>query len=187
MPCSHSGERSALPPPAPPAPCDSLSATKKQNWVLQDVGPEKGPPAQAPGREPCPRLSSSALGLGHDKVMRSDLFRVVTGHKPGNRICDVCGCTSGATWDSRMTPGFRWKPSPQPSNYYADPTVTAFERGSRWRPHLRNPWPPGLSPGVLGSGTRPGRSGQGEPRGLGAHAGGTAPGPPITKDQAHKQ
>lgn len=61
--------RASAPPspsPAPPAPCDSLSATKKQNWVLQDVGPEKGPPAQAPGREPCPRLSSSALELGHN-------------------------------------------------------------------------------------------------------------------------
>lgn len=102
--------------------------------------------------------------------MRSDLFRVVTGHKPGNRICDVCGCTSGATWDSRMTLGFRWKPSPQPSNSYADPTVTAFERGSRWRPHLRNPWPPGLSPGVLGSGTRRELTGR-APRAGGARGG----------------
>lgn len=39
----------ARPPPPSPTPCDSLSATKKQNWVLEDVGSEKGPPAQALG------------------------------------------------------------------------------------------------------------------------------------------
>lgn len=47
-----------------------------------------------------------------------------------------------------MAVGFLWRPSPQTQNS-CDQLSLPWSRAGRWRPHLRNPLPTGLSPGVL--------------------------------------